>query len=81
MSNGDLENTVIDTPKDGSEEWRLMSARIAWIFWLTARRDRFPASQETEAELWKEAAPEYRALVRKTLRALREEGIAFSKVT
>lgn len=62
-----------------TEEWRILSARIAWIFWLTDRRAEFPANPEQEKMLWEQQAPEFRAHVRKTLRTLETEGIQLRK--
>ncbi|GGA29388.1 hypothetical protein [Neptunicoccus cionae] len=62
-----------------TEDWRILSARIAWIFWLTDRRAEFPANPEQEKMLWNQQAPEFRAYVRKTLRNLESEGIRLRK--
>lgn len=62
-----------------TEDWRILSARIAWMFWLTDRRGEFPANPEQEKMLWTQQAPEFRAYVRKTLRILESEGIRLRK--
>lgn len=58
-----------------TEEWREMSARVAWLFWLTKRRAEMPNDKDSEAEDWQKSATEFRAYIRKSLRMLHKEGI------
>ncbi|MBO9476097.1 hypothetical protein J7382_00995 [Shimia sp. R11_0] len=64
-----------------TEAWREMSARVAWLFWLTKRRAELPADKETEAAIWDVEAEDFRAYVRKSLRKLHKEGITIDAVS
>jgi len=58
-----------------TEEWRVMSARFAWLYWLADRRAVFPQDNDAEAQAWKAESTEYRAYIRLTLRNLTQEGL------
>lgn len=58
-----------------TEAWREMSARVAWLFWLTKRRAELPADKETEAAIWDVEAEDFRSYTRKVLRALLKDGV------
>lgn len=60
-----------------TEEWRLMSARVAWIWWLTERRRDLGTHEMEEADAWKDAAEGQRAYIRQVLRHLAREGLYF----
>jgi len=58
-----------------TEEWRLMSARVAWLFWLTDRRSQSAPNPSADAKAWKKSADSTRAFVRQVLRHLAAEGL------
>lgn len=62
-----------------TEQWRLMSADIAWALWSQNGRISQPGELDEKPENWEALAAGYRARVRATLRQLVQEGITFSK--
>jgi hypothetical protein len=60
-----------------SEEWRLMSARIAWLLWSSPARAGQPSELQHARITWDSRAPDFRADVRLALRMLEREGIRF----
>lgn len=58
-----------------SEQWRKSSARLAWRLWLQIWRTKYLPNPTTELSYWRPEAKEYRAYVRKALKALEIEGI------
>ena len=84
MTNANVE--IIDSSnEDKSDEWHALTARVAWVLWLTNHRNIYPGDEqgaerkELEKSLWQSESPEYRAYVRKALRALEKEGIFIVK--
>ncbi len=63
-----------------TEDWRLMSAKIAFAFWSNATRLQLSALQVGAAGTWDEEATAFRAFIRFTLRAAEREGIKFRGV-
>jgi hypothetical protein len=61
--------------RSGTEEWRIASARAAWLFWLVARRQRgVSESSSQELAAWESEAVAYRKYVRTVMRGLEAEG-------
>jgi hypothetical protein len=62
-----------------TEEWRVMSARIAYLLWSCDERILLPSETRNLGVTWEEIAAEYRATVRFVLRMLEKEGIYFKE--
>lgn len=64
-----------------TESWREMSARAAWMFWLTFRREKIKSTSEEELAAWQTEAADYRVYIRAVLRQLKKEGISVDYAT
>lgn len=62
-------------PETATEEWRLLSADVAYTLWKAERRVSHLVDPKADAEAWAAAAADFRVLVRYVLRALEKEGI------
>jgi FkbM family methyltransferase len=58
-----------------TENWRVMSARVAWMLWLNQSRQTRPRDEAVEAADWAGVATAYRTHVRLALRHLVRDGI------
>lgn len=78
-----MEYKTVRTLDHTSDQWRELTGRISWIFWLNDYRLNRVKNKEydlhEEAKLWEIEGPEYRATVRSALRNLDVEGIKFFK--
>ncbi len=67
-------------PETGTEEWRVLSAQVAYTLWKAERRASGNTDPKADAEAWKIASTEYRALVRYVLRELEKGGIQLRNI-
>lgn len=64
-----------------TEEWRLLSAQVAYTLWKAERRASGHTDPKADAEAWAIAATDYRVLVRYVLRELEKGGIALRNIS
>lgn len=77
MTSAKTESSIPEST--ATEEWRLMSAAIAYELWAHPDRIKQRIESDEPPNAWKSVAPEYRARVRYVLRQLVKEGIIFSE--
>lgn len=62
-------------PETATEDWRLLSAHVAYTFWKAQRRASGISDAKADAAAWANEAADFRVMVRYVLRALEKEGI------
>ena len=62
-------------PATATEEWRVLSAHVAYTLWNVERRANGQTDRKINADAWAAASTDFRVLVRYVLRELEKEGI------